>query len=181
MKSTQNTTMTSPPQPWHRPDLTSAQRRLAEISTLIHTSSIFHDDVIDGAQTCRGVPTIHLTFGNKVAILAGNYLLVRASISLTRLRDVDVLEIMSGVINHLVKGDIMLTRGVGGAESGGDGDGNESPKLGEKIGLRRRRQRSGRRDDDICVSRKRGGWRQSKICGCGTVPAYSRGGPIDPA
>ena len=42
-------------------------------------------------------------FGNKVAILAEDYLLSRASIFLARLRDVEVVDIMSGVIEHLVR------------------------------------------------------------------------------
>ena len=33
--------------------------------------------MIDGAVTRRGVPEVHVTFGNKVAILAGDYLLAR--------------------------------------------------------------------------------------------------------
>ena len=44
---------------------------------MIRTASLFHDDVIDGAVTRRGVPEVHVTFGNKVAILAGDYLLTR--------------------------------------------------------------------------------------------------------
>ena len=47
---------------------------------------------------------MHLMFGNKVAILEGCYLLARASILLARLRCVGVVEIMNGVIEHLVRG-----------------------------------------------------------------------------
>jgi hypothetical protein len=74
----------SNPLPWQRSDLPQAQRRLAEISELIHTASLFHDDVIDEAETRRGKAAVHLVFGNKMAILAGDYLLARASISLAR-------------------------------------------------------------------------------------------------
>ena len=77
-------TLATSPQPWQRPDLPSAQRCLAEISELIHTASLFHDDVIDGALTRRGAPAVHVTFGNNVATMAGDYLLARASIFLDR-------------------------------------------------------------------------------------------------
>jgi len=83
------------------------QYRLAQISEMIHTASLFHDDVIDGSVTRRGKPSVHTVFGNKMAILAGDYLLARASIALARLRDVDVVEIMSTIIEHLVKGEVM--------------------------------------------------------------------------
>ena len=94
-----------------RPDLFQAQRRLAEISEMIHTASLFHDDVIDGADTRRGAPAVHKVFGNKMAILAGDYLLARASIFLARLRDVEVVETMSTIIEHLVRGEVMQMKG----------------------------------------------------------------------
>ena len=100
------------PLPWQRPDLPAAQRRLAEISEMIHTASLFHDDVIDGADTRRGVPAVHMVFGNKMAILAGDYLLARASICLARLRHVQVVETMSTIIEHLVRGEVMQMRGT---------------------------------------------------------------------
>lgn len=83
------------------------QRRLAEITEMIHTASLFHDDVIDDADTRRGQPAAHRAFGNKMAILAGDYLLARASICLARLRNVDVVECMSTVIEHLVRGEVL--------------------------------------------------------------------------
>jgi len=58
-------------------DVRSRQYRLAEISEMIHTASLFHDDVIDGADMRRGAPSVHSVFGNKMAILAGDYLLAR--------------------------------------------------------------------------------------------------------
>jgi len=108
-----------------RPDLYQAQRRLAEISEMIHTASLFHDDVIDGADTRRGSPTVHKVFGNKMAILAGDYLLARASIFLARLRDAEVVETMSTIIEHLVRGEVMQMRGnvVDGEKEFGDGSG----------------------------------------------------------
>lgn len=87
-----------------------AQRRLAEITEMIHTASLFHDDVIDEADERRGVPSINKLYGNKMAILAGDFLLARASISLARLRNVEVVELLSTVIEHLVKGEVMQSR-----------------------------------------------------------------------
>lgn len=105
-------TLFSSPMDWQRPDLPAAQRRLAEISEMIHTASLFHDDVIDEADKRRGVDAVHLVFGNKMAILAGDYLLARASICLARLRNVEVVETMSTIIEHLVRGEVMQMRGT---------------------------------------------------------------------
>eukprot|EP00548_Thalassiothrix_antarctica_P002478 CAMPEP_0194146394 /NCGR_PEP_ID=MMETSP0152-20130528/20563_1 /TAXON_ID=1049557 /ORGANISM="Thalassiothrix antarctica, Strain L6-D1" /LENGTH=439 /DNA_ID=CAMNT_0038846903 /DNA_START=451 /DNA_END=1771 /DNA_ORIENTATION=- len=111
----------SNPLPWQRPDLPQAQRRLAEISELIHTASLFHDDVIDESETRRGKTAVHQVFGNKMAILAGDYLLARASISLARLRQVDVVESMSTIIEHLVRGEVMQMKGSSN-DSGNSGE-----------------------------------------------------------
>lgn len=86
------------------------QQRLAEITEMIHTASLLHDDVVDLSDTRRNQPTAHVNFGNKVAILGGDFLLARASIQLARLRDVEVIEMLSTVIEHLVKGEIMQMR-----------------------------------------------------------------------
>ncbi len=83
------------------------QRRLAEITEMIHTASLFHDDVIDKATTRRGVASVNQVFGNKLAILGGDFLLSRASVSLSRLRNIEVVELLSTVIEHLVKGEVM--------------------------------------------------------------------------
>jgi hexaprenyl-diphosphate synthase len=112
LSSSPSPSLFTTPLDWQRSDLPQAQRRLAEISEIIHTASLFHDDVIDGADTRRGFPALHKVFGNKMAILAGDYLLARASISLARLRHVEVIESMSTIIEHLVRGEVMQLKGV---------------------------------------------------------------------
>lgn len=85
----------------------AAQMRLAEITEMIHTASLLHDDVIDVSDTRRGVKSVNQMFGNKLAILAGDFLLARASVCLARLRNLEVIEVLSTVIEHLVKGEVM--------------------------------------------------------------------------
>eukprot|EP00980_Cylindrotheca_fusiformis_P006307 scaffold1352_cov144-Cylindrotheca_fusiformis.AAC.13 len=109
-------TLFAVPLPAQREDLPGAQRRLAEISEMIHTASLFHDDVIDGSDTRRGMASVHMVFGNKMAILAGDYLLARASICLARLRNLEVVETMSTIIEHLVRGEVMQIRGTSTAD-----------------------------------------------------------------
>lgn len=84
-----------------------SQRRLAEITELIHTASLLHDDVIDTSQTRRSAPSANINFGNKMAVLAGDFLLGRASVALARLRDAEVIELLATVIANLVEGEFM--------------------------------------------------------------------------
>lgn len=89
------------------PSLLPTQLRLAEITELIHAASLLHDDVIDVADTRRGSTSVNSAFGNQLAVLAGDFLLARASITLASLRDCDVVQLLSTVIEHLVRGELI--------------------------------------------------------------------------
>lgn len=88
------------------------QRRLAEIAEMIHVASLLHDDVIDESALRRGAPSSPSTFGNKLSILGGDFLLGRASVALARLRDNEVVELLATVIANLVEGEVMQMKGV---------------------------------------------------------------------
>ncbi|CAJ2509307.1 Uu.00g143330.m01.CDS01 [Anthostomella pinea] len=88
-------------------DILPSQRRLAEITELIHTASLLHDDVVDHSISRRGSPSANFEFGNKMAVLAGDFMLGRASVALARLRDPQVTELLATVIANLVEGEFM--------------------------------------------------------------------------
>ncbi|KAF8069450.1 SPS1 [Scenedesmus sp. PABB004] len=83
------------------------QQRIAEIAELIHVASLLHDDVLDDAATRRGVSSLNAASGNKLAILAGDFLLARASVTLASLCNVEIVELLSRVLEHLVAGEVM--------------------------------------------------------------------------
>ncbi len=45
---------------------------------LIHLATLIHDDIIDGASSRRGIPSLHKSLGVTKAVLAGDWLLARA-------------------------------------------------------------------------------------------------------
>ncbi len=59
--------------PNHNVDVTAAAIEM------VHLATLYHDDVIDEADMRRGVASANEKWGNKVAILAGDYLFARAS------------------------------------------------------------------------------------------------------
>lgn len=81
-------------------------RRLAEITEMIHTASLVHDDVVDESAVRRGVPTVHASFGNRVAVLAGDFLFAQSSWYLANLDDLTVVKLLSEVIMNLAEGEI---------------------------------------------------------------------------
>ncbi|RPA98822.1 terpenoid synthase [Choiromyces venosus 120613-1] len=96
------------------------QRRLAEIVELIHTATLLHDDVIDHAETRRGKPSANALSGNKLSILAGDYMLGRASVYLARLRNPEVIELLAEVIAELVKGELFQLQNTSTSSSAVD-------------------------------------------------------------
>jgi all-trans-nonaprenyl-diphosphate synthase len=87
-------------------DITARHRRLAEITEMIHTASLVHDDVVDESNVRRGVPTVHSLFGNRIAVLAGDFLFAQSSWYLANLNNLDVVKLLSEVIMDLAAGEI---------------------------------------------------------------------------
>ena len=82
---------------------------MAMIAEMIHTASLLHDDVIDNASLRRNKPSINQLFTVKQSILAGDFILARASILLAQLQNTKVVEFFSEIIHDLVKGKMFLT------------------------------------------------------------------------
>jgi all-trans-nonaprenyl-diphosphate synthase len=87
-------------------DITLKHRRLAEITEMIHTASLVHDDVIDDSDMRRGIPTVHSSFGNRIAVLAGDFLFAQSSWYLANLDNLTVVKLLSEVIMNLAEGEI---------------------------------------------------------------------------
>ena len=87
-------------------ELSPRHRRLAEITEMIHTASLVHDDVVDEASTRRGVDTVHSRFDARVAVLAGDFLFAQASWHLANLDDLEVVKLLSRVIMDLADGEV---------------------------------------------------------------------------
>eukprot|EP00555_Chaetoceros_dichaeta_P009781 CAMPEP_0198252796 /NCGR_PEP_ID=MMETSP1447-20131203/3262_1 /TAXON_ID=420782 /ORGANISM="Chaetoceros dichaeta, Strain CCMP1751" /LENGTH=560 /DNA_ID=CAMNT_0043938181 /DNA_START=192 /DNA_END=1874 /DNA_ORIENTATION=- len=83
------------------------QAQLGQIVEMIHVASLIHDDVLDESDTRRGGESVHKLYSNKVAVLAGDYLLARASVLLARLENTAVVQIMATALESLVSGEVM--------------------------------------------------------------------------
>ncbi len=79
---------------------------LAEITEMIHTASLVHDDVVDEAELRRGVPTVNSLFDNRVAVLAGDFLFAQSSWYLANLDNLEVVKLLSEVIRDFAEGEI---------------------------------------------------------------------------
>ncbi|MGF1589625.1 MAG: solanesyl diphosphate synthase [Pleurocapsa sp.] len=87
--------------------LTPRHRRLAEITEMIHTASLVHDDVVDEADLRRNVETVNNLFGDRIAVLAGDFLFAQSSWYLANLDNLQVVKLLSEVIRDFAEGEIM--------------------------------------------------------------------------
>lgn len=81
-------------------------KRLAEITEIIHTASLVHDDVIDDCEKRRGIDTVHNKFNTKIAVLAGDFLFAQSSWYLANLNNVEVVKTISKVITDFAEGEV---------------------------------------------------------------------------
>lgn len=72
---------------------------------LVHAASLAHDDVVDNATTRRGRSSINIVSSNKMAVLAGDYLLADVIVDLTKAKNLKLVEEMSLVIQDLALGE----------------------------------------------------------------------------
>jgi len=79
---------------------------LAAIVELIHAASLLHDDVIDDADTRRGVASVNATQGSKTAVMLGDILYSKAFTELVAF-DKDVAQTIAASVTALSKGEMM--------------------------------------------------------------------------
>ncbi len=72
---------------------------------LVHVGSLYHDDVMDEAETRRGVETVNAKWGNLQAIVAGDFLLSRAS-EIAASLGTEVAGLLANTIGRLCFGQI---------------------------------------------------------------------------
>lgn len=74
---------------------------------LIHVGSLYHDDVIDEAGTRRGTDSANTNWGNTVAILAGDFLMARATELAADTLGSDAVRLLSRTYAELVEGQTL--------------------------------------------------------------------------
>ncbi|HET6964377.1 MAG TPA: polyprenyl synthetase family protein [Acidimicrobiales bacterium] len=72
---------------------------------LVHLGSLYHDDVMDEATSRRGVESANAKWGNLVAILAGDFLLARAS-EIAASLGTEVAALLARTIGQLCEGEV---------------------------------------------------------------------------
>lgn len=78
----------------------------AAIETL-HASTLIHDDIIDDSDTRRGQPSVKHLWGNKVAVLAGDYYLAKVMQTLNRVDNKEITRIVDNAVTRMCEGELL--------------------------------------------------------------------------
>ncbi|HEX4001497.1 MAG TPA: polyprenyl synthetase family protein [Candidatus Acidoferrales bacterium] len=81
--------------------------RLGAVVEMIHSATLVHDDVIDGAETRRGRPSTNARWGNHMSVLAGDWLYMQSFEMALRERNFAVLDILIDLTQNMVEGELL--------------------------------------------------------------------------
>lgn len=87
--------------------ITPSTYRGAALVELLHTASLVHDDVVDDSDTRRGFFSINALWKNKIAVLAGDFLLSRGMLMALEHDDFQLLKIVSNAVRMLSEGELL--------------------------------------------------------------------------
>ena len=81
--------------------------RAATFVEMMHSATLIHDDVVDDADQRRGKASVKAQFGNHSAVLAGDYLLAKAILLFSNLKDIDILNEMLRTAAAMSEGELL--------------------------------------------------------------------------
>jgi geranylgeranyl pyrophosphate synthase len=87
--------------------------RLAAFMELIHVATLIHDDVVDGAETRRGVNATAVDFGNRISVLAGDYLFAWIFKNVTADYPNPIPHVLSSTLADITDGEVLQLRALG--------------------------------------------------------------------
>ncbi|XP_060518741.1 all trans-polyprenyl-diphosphate synthase PDSS2-like [Cylas formicarius] len=87
-----------------------SQRALAEVTEMIRTSHLVHKGLVNLQPPTTADPSGDMMFGNKIALLSGDYLLSNSCIELANLRNQDLVELMSSAVRDLAEAEFVGPR-----------------------------------------------------------------------
>jgi geranylgeranyl pyrophosphate synthase len=89
------------------PPETEGVIRAAVAVELVHSATLVHDDVLDGAGIRRGRPTVMATGGRRLATATGDLLFSRAFAELSATGSADAVRVLSRASSELAQGELM--------------------------------------------------------------------------
>ena len=87
-------------------DIDERQINLQTAIELVHNASLIHDDIIDESSVRRKVQTINSSFGNKMGVISGDYILSVALNKICKLKSFEIIELFSTTLDEMCQGEV---------------------------------------------------------------------------
>jgi len=91
--------------------------QLGAVVEMVHTATLVHDDIIDGADTRRGRPSANTRWGNEKCVLAGDWLYMQAYRVALEQQNLRILELLVSLTQQMVEGELLQIQKLGKAVS----------------------------------------------------------------
>lgn len=92
---------------YNQQQLTPLTQQVATIIEMIHSASLVHDDIIDHAEMRRGLATINVLAGNKIALYCGDYLFATVLNELSHIDNDEIQQAVNHVLQQLCLGEML--------------------------------------------------------------------------
>lgn len=86
---------------------------VATVMEFMHTATLLHDDIVDGAKLRRGRPSVNEVFGNDVAVLVGDFMFAKAIYVLAVYGGSEVLKVAAKTVQDMSEGELLQLENVG--------------------------------------------------------------------
>ncbi len=80
---------------------------LASVVEFIHTATLLHDDVVDGAVLRRGNASANSVWGNEASVLVGDFLFAKSFSIMVRDGNLRILEVLSDATTQMAEGEVL--------------------------------------------------------------------------
>ena len=86
---------------------------MAAVMEMLHTATLVHDDIIDGAEMRRGKKAVASQWGNDIAVLLGDWLYMTAFENSLQQRNLEVLDVLTEATRKMTEGELLQLPLVG--------------------------------------------------------------------
>jgi octaprenyl-diphosphate synthase len=83
---------------------------------LIHTATLYHDDVVDDGRVRRGRPAARLVFGNGIVVLVGDFCLARALETVAATGSLPLVQSLASTVTEMAEGEVAQLERAGNPE-----------------------------------------------------------------
>src|SRR5919199_1354672 len=83
---------------------------------LIHTATLYHDDVVDDGRVRRGRPAARMVFGNGVVVLVGDFCLARALETVALTGSLPMVQSLATTVTEMAEGEVAQLERAGNPE-----------------------------------------------------------------